>query len=180
MQQRRVPLDGTLCFILLRLCYNRLREEWYPGGYPPTAAANKQHTPGETSPADTRLLQVTFGLPIHHLHLSVDSRVKFHVCHGVLCLPTAAANMQHMPGKTLPADTPGSCRSDLGCLCSSYICQLIAMSNFMSVMEYCVQLLLQVSSRCLGRRHLLTPGCCGSAYSRKNACRSTYSSWMRG
>lgn len=59
MQQRRVPLDGTVCFILLRLCYNRLREEWYPGGYPPTADAVKPLVSGDISPADRRLLQVS-------------------------------------------------------------------------------------------------------------------------
>ncbi|DBB18556.1 TPA: hypothetical protein ACH3X3_000188 [Trebouxia sp. C0006] len=60
MRQKKIVLDGTLCFILLRLCYNRLREEWYPGGYPPrTDGRPMQHMPGETSPAGRRLLQVT-------------------------------------------------------------------------------------------------------------------------
>ena len=59
MRQKKIVLDGTLCFILLRLCYNRLREEWYPGGYPPRADGRPmQYMPGETSPAGRRLLQV--------------------------------------------------------------------------------------------------------------------------
>ncbi|KAL0041133.1 hypothetical protein WJX77_005807 [Trebouxia sp. C0004] len=62
MRQKKIVLDGTLCFILLRLCYNRLREEWYPGGYPPRADGQPmQHMPGETSPAGRRLLQVLSG-----------------------------------------------------------------------------------------------------------------------
>lgn len=60
MKQRKILLDNALCFILLRLCYNRLRAEWYPGGYPPRADARPmQHMPGEISPAGTRLLQVS-------------------------------------------------------------------------------------------------------------------------
>ena len=61
MRQKKIVLDGALCFILLRLCYNRLREEWYPGGYPPRAEGSAklmQHMPGERSPAGKRLLQV--------------------------------------------------------------------------------------------------------------------------
>ena len=63
MRQRKIVLDGTLCFILLRLCYNRLREEWYPGGYPPRAEGSAklmQRMPGERSPAGKRLLQVVY------------------------------------------------------------------------------------------------------------------------
>lgn len=35
MKQQGHIVDEAVCFILLRLCYNRLRESWYPGGYPP-------------------------------------------------------------------------------------------------------------------------------------------------
>lgn len=59
MQQRKIIVDEAVCFILLRLCFNRLREEWYPGGYPPTTGQAMHRHPGETSPAGKRLLQVS-------------------------------------------------------------------------------------------------------------------------
>ena len=59
MQQRKIIVDEAVSFILLRLCFNRLREEWYPGGYPPTAGQAVHRHPGETSPAGKRLLQVS-------------------------------------------------------------------------------------------------------------------------
>lgn len=58
MRQRGIKLDNTLCFILLRLCYNRLREEWYPGGYPPVPEQHPRHLLGGTSPAGKHLIQV--------------------------------------------------------------------------------------------------------------------------
>lgn len=60
MRQRGIKLDNTLCFVLLRLCYNRLREEWYPGGYPPTPDKHPHHMPGQTSPAGRHLIQVHY------------------------------------------------------------------------------------------------------------------------
>ena len=38
MKQRGFEVDEVLCFILVRLCYNRLRSAWRPGGYPPSKA----------------------------------------------------------------------------------------------------------------------------------------------
>lgn len=35
LKQRGHLVDEAVCFILVRLCYNRLRDAWYPGGYPP-------------------------------------------------------------------------------------------------------------------------------------------------
>ena len=35
---RGVPVDDALAFILVRLCYNKLRAAWFPGGYPPGRA----------------------------------------------------------------------------------------------------------------------------------------------
>lgn len=35
MKQQGYEVDEVLCFILVRLCYNRLRSAWRPGGYPP-------------------------------------------------------------------------------------------------------------------------------------------------
>ncbi|KAL3134957.1 hypothetical protein ABBQ32_007917 [Trebouxia sp. C0010 RCD-2024] len=61
MQQHKIMVDDAVCFVLLRLCFNRLREEWYPGGYPPTAGQAMHRHPGETSPAGRRLLQVLSG-----------------------------------------------------------------------------------------------------------------------
>lgn len=36
MKQQGYEVDEVLCFILVRLCFNRLRSAWRPGGYPPT------------------------------------------------------------------------------------------------------------------------------------------------
>lgn len=34
-------MDEVVCFILLRLCFNRLRNAWLPGGYPPKKDSSK-------------------------------------------------------------------------------------------------------------------------------------------
>ena len=36
MKQKGIKVGETHCFALLRLCFNRIRALWYPGGYPPT------------------------------------------------------------------------------------------------------------------------------------------------
>lgn len=38
MKLRGVRMDETHAVILLRTCYNRLRQSWVPGGYPPHRA----------------------------------------------------------------------------------------------------------------------------------------------
>lgn len=45
MKQRGHTIDEALCFILVRLCYNRLRKSWYPGGYPPKNSTTKVRRP---------------------------------------------------------------------------------------------------------------------------------------
>ena len=35
MKQQGQAVDEVVCFILLRLCFNCLRDAWLPGGYPP-------------------------------------------------------------------------------------------------------------------------------------------------
>jgi flavin-binding protein dodecin len=39
MKLRGVRMDETHAVILLRICYNRLRQSWVPGGYPPNRAS---------------------------------------------------------------------------------------------------------------------------------------------
>ena len=36
MKKSGLKVGETHCFALLRLCFNRIRALWYPGGYPPT------------------------------------------------------------------------------------------------------------------------------------------------
>lgn len=43
MKQRGHVVDEAVCFILVRLCYNQLRDAWYPGGYPPKRSSVKVH-----------------------------------------------------------------------------------------------------------------------------------------
>ena len=43
MKQRGHVVDEAVCFILVRLCYNQLRDAWYPGGYPPKRSSTKVH-----------------------------------------------------------------------------------------------------------------------------------------
>lgn len=35
MKLHKVSMDETHAVIMLRMCYNRLRQTWVPGGYPP-------------------------------------------------------------------------------------------------------------------------------------------------
>ena len=41
MKQQGQAVDEVVCFILLRLCFNCLRDAWLPGGYPPKKDAFK-------------------------------------------------------------------------------------------------------------------------------------------
>ena len=41
MKQQGHVVDEVVCFILLRLCFNCLRNAWLPGGYPPKKDATK-------------------------------------------------------------------------------------------------------------------------------------------
>ena len=41
MKQQGHAVDEVVCFILLRLCFNRLRNAWLPGGYPPKKDSSK-------------------------------------------------------------------------------------------------------------------------------------------
>ena len=52
MKKKGIKVGETHCFALLRLCFNRIRALWYPGGYPPTK--NHAHmVPGfRCAPAD--------------------------------------------------------------------------------------------------------------------------------
>ncbi|KAI3428088.1 hypothetical protein D9Q98_006471 [Chlorella vulgaris] len=61
MKLRGVRMDETHALMLLRICYNRLRQAWVPGGYPPnrpTGGAGGGGFPGaRQSPLRQRLLE---------------------------------------------------------------------------------------------------------------------------
>ncbi|CAL8460572.1 g101 [Coccomyxa elongata] len=60
MKQRGHVVDEAVCFILVRLCYNQLRDSWYPGGYPPKRSSVKGGRLGR-NPAGPALLRALGG-----------------------------------------------------------------------------------------------------------------------
>jgi hypothetical protein len=61
MKLRGVRMDETHALMLLRICYNRLRQAWVPGGYPPNrptgGAGSGGFTGARQSPLRQRLLE---------------------------------------------------------------------------------------------------------------------------
>ncbi|KAG7672854.1 hypothetical protein Ndes2526B_g08327 [Nannochloris sp. 'desiccata'] len=43
MRVRNVPVDNIIAESMLRLCYNRLRQSWRPGGYPPQRLSDERN-----------------------------------------------------------------------------------------------------------------------------------------
>lgn len=43
MRVRNVPVDNIIAESMLRLCYNRLRQSWRPGGYPPQRLSDQRN-----------------------------------------------------------------------------------------------------------------------------------------
>ena len=46
MKQKGFRIGEAHCFAIARLCFNRIRALWRPGGYPPSKA-NAAAVPGE-------------------------------------------------------------------------------------------------------------------------------------
>ncbi len=42
MRVRNVPVDNAIAETMLRMCYNRLRQSWRPGGYPPQRLSDEK------------------------------------------------------------------------------------------------------------------------------------------
>ena len=71
---RGVPVDDAVAFILLRLCYNKLRSAWFPGGYPPGRADAAAAAAGGAASATLRAdLSAALGAPPAAANSSSDA-----------------------------------------------------------------------------------------------------------
>ncbi len=73
MKQQGHVVDEVVCFILLRLCFNCLRNAWLPGGYPPKKDAIKgMHT---RQPSPSPVLTWAGCCSASHFNIAVPSEV---------------------------------------------------------------------------------------------------------
>jgi pentatricopeptide repeat protein len=62
MRVRGVPVDNAIAETMLRLCYNRLRQSWRPGGYPPQRLSDgKNSSPSSVGKVSSSVLYHSSG-----------------------------------------------------------------------------------------------------------------------
>ena len=66
MKQQGHVVDEVVCFILLRLCFNSLRNAWLPGGYPPKKDASKVRLHQDPSSLSPCCQLVAEAHPLHN------------------------------------------------------------------------------------------------------------------